>query len=188
MMSATVIRPNRSENPDVGPIGLRNRVIDVEQDGAIRRVNVHARDRPGQIRKLEGKDRGRFVGRESQARDAGSLRIDPSLRTQRSQIERRSISLRRLIEIVHLDQGNTGRVADAAHDSRVIARGQASRRWPVRDHRSARVCWRGSPLAGELRQLSFTIIERAVAVMQLKHRIHQPARERSAVEIEGRTA
>ncbi len=181
------IRPSRSENPDVSPIGLRNRVIDVEQDRAVRRVDVHARDRSGQIRKLEGKDRGRLVGRESQARDAGSLGIDPAWRTQRSQVERRSISLRRLIEIVHFDQGNTGRIADAAHDSRVIAGRER------RDDCRFAIISRRECAGVDLRLLRTAPIiiyhERSAApVMQLEHWVHEPARDRSAAEIEGRTS
>ena len=73
--------------------------------------------------RIEGKiDDGRFfITGESKSAGAGALGDSAGLRAQLRHIKRRTINLRRLIQVVHFHERDPGRVPCSAHDGGIVA-------------------------------------------------------------------
>ena len=87
-------------------------------------MNVHPYHGTGQIRVSETDNRREPIGSEPERGRARALGVVRPLWTQDGDVKRRTVSLRRLIEVVHLNQRDAGRVAGAADNSGVISRQQ----------------------------------------------------------------
>ena len=82
-----VIRPGRLDPPHPRPVGLRLRRVDVEQDRAVRAVDVLAADRTGQAGEGEAQHRRGLVLRQDQRRRPRAARRGPGLRRERGEEE-----------------------------------------------------------------------------------------------------